>query len=166
MKTVRVLRHLIATQWNTRRLFPVETLDAIETAIAQAEKAHAGEIRFAIETSLPLWSVWNDVAPRQHAFGIFTHLGVWNTEHNNGVLIYLQLADRNVEIVADRGLHQRVSESEWEAACRLMEEHFRAGRFREGSVAGIEAVGSLLARHFPANGGRSSNELSDRPILL
>ena len=166
MKPMRLFRHLIATHWNTRRLFPLDTLDAIEQAIGRAEKTHAGEIRFAIETSLPLLSVWNDIAPRHHAMGIFANLGVWNTEHNNGVLIYLQLADRNVEIIADRGLHGRVSESEWEAACRLMEEHFRAGRFRDGSVAGIEVVGSLLARHFPSTGGRSSNELSDRPIML
>ena len=166
MNPMRLFRHLIATQWNTRRLFPVETREAIEQAIARAEKAHAGEIRFAIETSLPLLSVWNDVAPRRHALGIFANLGVWNTEHNNGVLIYLQLADRNVEIIADRGLHSRVSESEWEAVCRLMEDHFRAGRFRDGSVAGIEVVGSLLARHFPSSGERSSNELSDRPVML
>lgn len=166
MKAMRLCRHLFATQWHTRRLFPPATLGAIEQAIGRAEKSHSGEIRFAIETSLPLLSVLNDVAPRDHALSIFANLGVWNTEHNNGVLIYLQLADRNVEIIADRGLQNRVSSAEWEAVCRLMEEHFRAGRFQAGCAAGIEAVGSLLARHFPGPGGRSSNELSDRPVLL
>ncbi len=166
MKLARMFRHSIAMHWNTRRLFPAETLDAIEQAIGRAEKTHTGEIRFAIETSLPLLSIWSDVSPRDHALSVFANLGVWNTEHNNGVLIYLQLADRDVEIIADRGLHQRVSASEWEAACRLMEEHFRSGRFRDGTIAGIEAVGSLLARHFPAQEGRSGNELSDRAVLL
>ena len=103
---------------------------------------------------------------RVTAGGVFAHLGVWNTELNNGVLIYLQLADRNVEIVADRGLDGRVSLPEWEAVCHLMEQHFRAGRFREGSIAGIEAVASLLARHFPADPGSRRNELPDRPVLL
>jgi uncharacterized membrane protein len=166
MNLARFFRHIIATHWGTRRKFPRETLNLIQNAIAASEKAHSGEIRFAIETSLPLLTVWNDVPARKHALGVFANLGVWNTEHNNGVLIYLQLADRNVEIVADRGLHTRVTAAEWEAVCRLMEGHFRAGRFREGSVAGVEAVASLLARHFPAEPGSHGNELPDRPILL
>ena len=166
MNLVRFFRHVMASQWRTRRKFPTDTLDAIEQAIATSEKTHAGEIRFAIETSLPLLNIWNDVAPREHALGVFAKLGVWNTELNNGVLIYLQLADRNVEIVADRGLHARVTAAEWEAVCRLMEEHFRSGRFPDGSIAGIEAVASLLARHFPVGQGSRRNELPDRPVLL
>jgi uncharacterized membrane protein len=166
MKLARLFRHMVATHWGTRRMFPPASLDAIENAIAASEKAHSGEIRFAIETSLPLLAVWTDVPPRKHAMGVFANLGVWNTENNNGVLIYLQLADRNVEIIADRGFHARVSAAEWEAVCRLMEGHFRAGRFREGAIAGIEAVASLLARHFPPEPGARRNELPDRPVLL
>ncbi len=166
MKLARLLSHAIAIHWNTRRCFPSATLDAIEQAIAGAEKTHAGQIRFAIETSLPLMEVWNDVDPRKHAQAVFAQLGVWNTEHNNGVLIYLQMADRDVEIVADRGVTACVSAAEWEAVCRLMEGHFRAGHFREGALAGVEAVGSLLARHFPAGTGEPGNELSDRPVLM
>ena len=166
MALARLFRHMVASHWGTRRLFPSDTLDAIERTIAASEKAHAGEIRFAIETSLPLLTVWDEVAPRTHALGVFAHIGVWDTEHNNGVLIYLQLADRSVEIIADRGLRSRVSAAEWEAACRLMEDHFRAGRFREGSIAGVEVVASLIARHFPAAAGQRKNELPDRPILL
>jgi len=106
---------------------------------------------------------------RARALEVFAHLGVWDTEHNNGVLIYVQLADRDVEIVADRGFQGRVSLAEWEAVCRLMEEHFRAGRFKEGSIAGVDAIGDLLARHFPPNlktPARSHNQLPDRPTLL
>jgi uncharacterized membrane protein len=94
---------------------------------------------------------------------------VWDTESNNGVLIYVQLADRSVEIIADRGLAGRVSQPEWEGVCRMMEEHFRAGRFKIGSIAGVDAVGALLARHYPAPGprqGSAGNQLPDRPILL
>ncbi len=169
MQISRLIRHAAATHWRTRMLFPAATLDAIEQAIARAEKTHAGEIRFAIETALTPLHILSRMASRARALEVFAHLGVWDTEHNNGVLIYVQLADRDVEIVADRGLQGRVSPAEWEAVCRLMEEHFRAGRFKEGSIAGVDAIGDLLARHFPPNlktPARSHNQLPDRPTLL
>lgn len=168
MRIGRLIRHATATHWRTRMLFPTATLDAIEQAIKRAELTHAGEIRFAIETALTPRHILNDVAPRAHALEVFAHLRVWDTEANNGVLIYVQLADRNVEIVADRGFQGRVSPAEWEAVCRLMEEHFRAGRFQVGSIAGVEAIGNLLARHFPQGSTRAnhSNQLPDRPTLL
>jgi uncharacterized membrane protein len=150
-------------------LFPAPTLDAIEQAIARVETAHTGEICFAIETSLPPLHVLGKVAPRARALDVFSHLRVWDTECNNGVLIYVQLADRSVEIVADRGLSTQVGQAEWEAVCRMMEEHFRAGRFKIGAVAGVDAIGALLARHFPADGSRGrsvGNQLPDRPTLL
>jgi uncharacterized membrane protein len=169
MQIGRLIRHAAATHWRTRMLFPSATLDAIEQAIARAERTHAGEIRFAIESGLTPLHILNGMAPRDRALDVFAHLRVWDTEHNNGVLIYVQLADRTVEIVADRGFQGRVSPAEWEAVCRLMEEHFRAGRFKEGSIAGVNAIGNLLARHFPPNltpPGRSHNQLPDRPTLL
>ena len=169
MQIGRLIRHAAATHWRTRMMFPGATLDAIEQAIARCEQTHAGEIRFAIETALTPLHVLNNAAPRARALEVFSHLRVWDTEHNNGVLIYVQLADRAVEIVADRGLEGRVSAAEWEAVCRLMEEHFRARRFEAGSIAGVEAIGNLLNRHFPPNSKRaaqSHNELPDRPTLL
>jgi uncharacterized membrane protein len=165
----RLFRHAAATNWRTRRLFPKSTLDAIEQAVARAERAHCGEIRFAIETALAPMHIWNGVEPRARALEVFAHLRVWDTEHNNGVLIYVQIADRHVEVVADRGFQGRVTDAEWAAVCRLMEEHYRARRFESGSVAGVDAVGSLLTRHFPPNpahSGESHNELPDRPTLL
>ncbi len=150
-------------------LFSKSTLDAIEQAVARAERTHAGEIRFAIETSLAPLHILNELSPRARALDVFSQLKVWDTEHNNGVLIYVQLADRDVEIVADRGLESRVSRSEWEAVCRIMEEHFRAGRHRAGAIAGVDAVGTLLARHYPPPAGGltpTRNQLPDRPTLL
>src|ERR1700735_3210463 len=117
MRIARLLRHATATHWRTRMLFPTAALDAIEQAIARAELTHGGEIRFAIETALTPKHILNDVTPRAHALEVFSRLGVWDTEANNGVLIYVQLADRTVEIVADRGLQGRVSPAEWEAGC-------------------------------------------------
>jgi uncharacterized membrane protein len=169
MQVSRLVRHTAATHWRTRRLFPSSTLDAIEKAIARVESAHTGEIRFAIETALNPLHVVNGLAPRARALEVFAHLRVWDTERNNGVLIYVQMADRDVEIVADRGFAQRVSAAEWEAVCRLMEQHFKAGRFEVGSIAGVDAIGELLARHFPPQAGQAStshNQLPDRPTLL
>lgn len=170
MQLGRLIRHVAATHLRTRMLFPASTLDAIEQAIGRVEKAHTGEIRFAIETALTPWHIVREVTPRTRALEVFGYLRVWDTDHNNGVLIYVELADHTVEIVADRGVASRVSQPEWDAVCRLMEEHFRAGRFKAGSIAGVEAVGALLARHFPSAAasepGSQHNELPDRPTLL
>ena len=169
MQPRRFLRHAATVHWGARLAFPRSTLDAIEKAIGLAERAHGGEIRFAIETALPPLRVLDGVSPRARALEVFSHLRVWDTEHNNGVLIYVLLADRAVEIVADRGLSGRIAPAEWESVCRLMEQHFRARRFEVGSLAGVDAVGTLLARHFPASqrvAGPAHNELPDRPALL
>jgi|SRR5882757_88529 len=169
MRLRRLIRHISAAHWRTRMLFPKATLDAIEQAVARAERTHAGEIRFAIETSLAPLHVINEMSPRARALEVFAHLKVWDTEYNNGVLIYVQLADRDVEIVADRGFQGRVTQSEWEAVCRLMEEHFRAGRYQAGAIAGVDAVGTLLARHYPSQADQLApghNQLPDRPTLL
>jgi len=166
MRFRRVFRHLSTPHWRTRMVFPQATLDAIEAAVAKAERTHAGEIRFAIETSLGPLQLWHDLSPRARALQLFAHLRVWDTAHNNGVLIYVQLADRAVEIVADRGLHERIGRSDWEAVCRLMEDHFRHGRYRAGAIAGVDAVGTLLARHYPAAASPGENRLPDRPTLL
>ena len=169
MQIGRLIRHAAQTQWRTRMMFPGATLDAIEQAIARAEQTHAGEIRFAIESALSPLPLLNNAAPRARAMEVFSHLRVWDTERNIGVLIYVQLADRAVEIVADRGFEGRVGAAEWEGICRLMEEHFRARRFQAGSIAGVDAISNLLSRHFPASvreSSQSHNELPDRPTLL
>jgi uncharacterized membrane protein len=169
MRLRRFLKHSLASHWATRLKFPAATLDAIEQAITGAEAAHGGEIRFAIETALSPLHILNELTARARALEVFAHLRVWDTAANNGVLIYVQLADRHVEIVADRGFADRVSAGEWEAVCRLMQDHFRAGRFQAGAVAGVEAVGNLIAQHFasrPAGMAQPHNQLPDRPTLL
>jgi uncharacterized membrane protein len=162
----RALRHLMTPAWVARRRFPEATLDAIEAAIRAGERRHAGEVCFAVEAALDLPELWRGAGPRARAVEAFSELGVWDTHANNGVLIYVLLADHDVEIVADRGAAERIAAEEWERVCRAMEEHFRAGRFAEGAVAGVDAVSELLARHFPATGERANpNELRDRPTV-
>lgn len=163
----RWLRHLSSGPWLLRRRFPPPALDAIEQAVRACESRHAGEIRFAVEAALDPLELWRGVTPRQRAEETFARLRVWDTAHNNGVLIYLLLADHDVEIVADRGVGTgRVSQEQWEACCRVMEQHFRDGRFRDGAVAGIEAVAAVLAAHPPQDPADTGNELPDRPALL
>lgn len=163
---MRSMRHLFATRLGTRRRFPAQVLESIEAAIAAAERATSGEIRFVVETALELPEVWSGLSPRERAIQTFSDLHMWNTELRNGVLIYVLLADRDVEILADRGAAERIAQADWEGVCRAMEGHFRAGRFAEGSRAGVAAVGALLERHFPAERGRNRDELPNQPALL
>ncbi len=165
MDLIRVMRHLSIGHAAVRRVFPLRAMNEIENAIREAEARHAGQIRFAVEASLELAPLLAGQTGQQRAIEVFSKLRVWDTEHNNGVLIYLLLADRNVEIVADRGIHVRLGKEVWEAICREMEESFREGHFEAGVLAGIYAVGEHLSRHFPARSGKS-NEMPDSPVVL
>lgn len=140
-------------------------MQAIESAIAESETTHYGEIRFAVESALDVDSLLKGKSARERAIEVFSQLRVWDTELNNGVLIYLLLADHKVEIVADRGVHREVGQQGWDKICREMEQAFRQERFEEGVVAGIHAISEHLLRHYPAQGG-NVNELQDTPILL
>jgi len=149
-----------------RRAFPDVALSRIEAMIGEGEKRHRGQVRFAVEPALPLARVLAGVKPRERALEVFGLLRIWDTEENCGVLIYLLLADRSVEIVADRGIHRRVGDEAWSAVCRKMERAFRGGRFAEGIEAGLAEINARLAEHYPRDGERSDNELPDRPVVL
>jgi len=165
IKVPRLVRHVVTTRWTTRRHFSAPVREAIEQAIRECEARHGGEIRFVVETAFDLPELWRNLPPRQRALQLFGQLGVWNTEHNNGVLIYVDMADHDVEIVADRGIAARVSQAEWDTVCRQMQHHYRAGRFRDGSVVGVLGVGALLGHHFPGK-MPSDGEPSKQPVLL
>lgn len=161
----RWFKHLFMPPWAWRRAFPHATLDAIEAAIHQSENRHNGEIRFAIETSLAPAQVWRGMSGRERAIEVFSNLRVWDTEHNSGVLIYLLLADHNIEIVADRGIDAQVEQSAWEAVAQAMEAAFRQGDFERGALTGIEQVSALLATHVPPRSS-NPNELANRPVVI
>lgn len=164
MDLARFWHHVLMSPLEAKRRFPAETMEAIAREIAAHEKRHRGEVCFVVEAELTTAQLWRGLSSRERAREVFSAEGIWNTEENNGVLIYVLLADRRVEIVADRGIDRAVDQGAWEAICRAMDEHFHAGRFREGSIAGVRAVSELLERHFPAT-GEGKNELADRPIL-
>jgi len=162
----RVLRHLFTGRLTLRRAFPATSLMAIEQAIKQSEASHDGEIRFAVEAALHILPLLENQSARLRSIEIFSQLRVWDTECNNGVLIYLLLADRDVEIVADRGIHTKVGSEEWEEICRAMETAFRQGRFEAGVIAGIGAISTHLQAHFPTERQGGENELADKPMIL
>lgn len=161
----RIFRHLFAPDWLVYRAFPRAALKRIEAAIRQSEAAHRGELRFAVEAGLDLLPVLRGLTPRQRALDVFSRLRAWDTEENSGVLIYVQLLDRDIEIVADRGISAKVGQAQWDAICRRMEEAFRARRFEAGVLEGIAEVTTLLTTHFPAR-RENPDELPDRPVVL
>lgn len=167
MEWKRFFRHLFTTRAALRRAFPDAALSAIDLAITESERRHTGEIRVAIEASLEPIEALRGRGPRDRALQVFAELGVWDTAANNGVLIYLLLADSDVEIVADRGCNGLVATAEWADICRAMESNFRAARFSQGMLDGIGRVGGLLAAHFPGVAdSRNPDELPNRPAIL
>lgn len=161
----RIFRHLSYPTWRVRGAFPASTLQAIKAAISASEKMHDGELRFVVEGGLDLPHLLRKTSARQRAVEIFSQERIWDTEHNSGVLIYVQLADRQVEILADRGIDRKVGQAGWQAICKQMEKAFTAGDFKAGAIAGVTAIGAVLAEHFPAQ-GNNPNELPDSPLLI
>jgi len=165
MKLRRIARHLLVPHWVALRPFAAPVLQRIESAIGSSEQKHDGELRFAVEGGLHLASLWRGQSPRARAIELFAQLRVWDTEHNSGVLIYIQLVDRKIEIVADRGINAKVEQASWDGICRRMEEAFRQRQFEQGAFAAIDEVTALLALHFPP-AGTNPNELPDKPVVL
>jgi uncharacterized membrane protein len=162
---IRFLKHLTAARWQIRRLFPKHSMRAIESAVYASEKLHMGELRFVVEAGLDWPDLLDDISSRERALEVFSHLRVWDTEHNSGVLIYLLLADRKVEIVADRGIDSRVGKTAWISICQDMENQFRTGNFENGVLHGVAAITALLQQHFPAQ-AHNPNDLPNRPTVL
>ncbi|MGZ4996291.1 MAG: TPM domain-containing protein [Methylobacter sp.] len=161
----RWFRHAFMPPWRWRVLFPKTALADIEKAVKDSEHQHSAELRFAVENALALEQVWRSVSARQRAIEVFSNLRVWDTEQNSGVLIYLLLADREVHIVADRGIAKRVAQVEWDNIAKAMQREFLQGDFLSGSLQGIEHITTLLATHFPP-GADNPDELSDKPIIV
>src|SRR5436305_9395697 len=165
MSLKRITRHLLQHHWRAKRVFPQAVLARIEQAIKQGETTHSGQVRFVVEGALDGRPLFRNQPARERALDVFSQLRIWDTAHNNGVLIYLLLADRDVEIVADRGIDVKVGAAGWEKICKEMETDFRAGNFAGGVIKGIQAVSMQLAAHFPKHGG-GENELPDAPVVI
>jgi uncharacterized membrane protein len=162
----RLWRHRWLDESDTRRALPPELLERLARDVAESEARHTGEIRIYVEAGLPASYIWRDATARERAIAIFGKLGVWDTEQNNGVLIYLLLAEHAIEIVADRGLSRHVDAQQWQRIVQGMSEAFRARRYQEGLEQAVDQVTALLVKHFPATpGAANANELPDEPVL-
>jgi uncharacterized membrane protein len=165
MSIRRIGKHLVEHHWRVRRIFTPRVLASIEQVIKSAETGHSGQIRFVVEGALDGAPLFKGQSARDRALDIFSHFRIWDTAHNNGVLIYLLLADRQVEIIADRGIDAKVGAAGWQAICAAMQAEFINGNFEAGVVEGIQAVSRQLAKYFPASGA-GDNELPDAPVVI
>ena len=162
----RILRHRWLDESDTHKAIPPQLVDRLMHRVAASEQRHSGQIRIYVEAGLPMSYLWRGAGARERAVALFGKLRVWDTESNNGVLIYLLLAENAIEIVADRGLSRRVAQDEWQAIVARMGSAFRDGRFEDGLTQALEEVSALLVAHFPlAAGENNRNELPDQPVL-
>lgn len=165
-RLTRLLRHRWFDESDTRRALGPQALERIQQRIASSERAHTGEIRVCVEAGLPLSYLWRGASARERAVSMFGKLRVWDTEANNGVLIYLLLAEHQIEIVADRGIARHAPPGHWESVVDGMRQEFRAGRFEPGLMLAIGAVEALMLQHFPQRQGQGNpDELPNRPYL-
>ena len=165
MNMSRVFNHLLHPPWLVRYKFPPATLDRIEECIKNSETQHSGEICFAVESSISFFELLQNNSSFEHGIDVFSELRIWDTAQNNGVLILLILADRKVEIVADRGLNEKITEDEWQRICQFMEKSFLQNNFEAGVVEGIHEITQLLTKHYPSKAG-TTNELPNKPIII
>ena len=165
MDIQRLIRHLAYLPWLTRRILNANDLRELGQAVQASEARHRGELRFVVEGALDAGQLWRGLTARDRALELFSELRVWDTEENSGVLIYLLLADRRVEIIADRGIHQKTGAEHWATLCRAMEEFFRRGHFKEGLLEGLRGVSAQLERDYPAR-DRNPDELPNTPVIL
>ena len=162
----RLFKHRWLDESDTRRAIPPATVERLAQYVAESERRHTGEVRIYVEAGLPLSYLWRDATPRDRAIALFGKLGVWDTEQNNGVLVYLLLAEHAIEVVADRGLSRHVTPAQWQEIVAHMRDEFRAGRYEEGLKQAVDEVTALLVKHFPAaSDAPNANELPDHPVL-
>ena len=166
-RIARLLKHRSLDETDARRALGDAALERLRARVAASERGHSGEIRICVEAGLPLSYLWRGASARERAVAMFGKLRVWDTEHNNGVLIYLLLAEHRIEIVADRGIDRRAGAAHWHGLVERMSQAFREGRYEAGLEQAVDAVDALLRAHFPlAAGAANPNELPDAPLRL
>ena len=161
----RLTKHLLTTKATARRMFSPESLKVIEEAIAEGETRHRAEVRLIVEASLSWADILAKMPPRQRAIALFSQFGIWDTEENCGVLVYVNIADRKVEIVADRDVARRISNEEWNAICHTMTDNFAKGEFRDSTISALKRLNALLEKHYP-DVGIVNNQLPNHPVVM
>ncbi len=164
----RWIRHWWLDADNARRIITPAGLARLETRVRESETRHRGELRLCVQASLSPMQLWRGVSSQERAIDLFSRLRVWDTEHNNGVLIYLQLADHRIEILADRGLNRHTTPEAWQAMASRLGGALREGRFEDGLNEAIDQVGALMRQHYPVTDSHHPdvNELPDAVVLM
>jgi uncharacterized membrane protein YgcG len=162
----RWARHLWLDASDARKLLTKDGLQRLEQSVRDSEARHMGELRVCVEAGLDASALWHGVSSKERAVALFSQLRVWDTEHNNGVLIYLLVADRRIEILADRGLHSRTGPEVWQGITSQLSTALQAGCYEDGLSHAIQTVGAQLRQHFPATSELNSNELPDAVVLI
>jgi hypothetical protein len=162
----RWIHHLWVGPLHVRRAFPREAFERIERAIAEGERGHRAELRFAVESSLDAVNLWRGTTARERALQVFSEFRIWDTEEDNGVLVYLLWADHAVEVVADRGAMKHVDAAVWQRACAQLVEACRSGRQADGALEAIATIGAALAQAYPSDGRDNPDELPNAPLML
>jgi uncharacterized membrane protein len=165
MNIKRIVKHAMTTQWRVKKYFTPAVLNAIESEISHSETQHSGEIRFVVEGALDGAPLFKNQSAHDRALDIFSRLRIWDTQDNNGLLIYLLLADHAVEIIADRGINAKVGHDEWQTICRSMENEFSRGHFQTGVCDAIKSITKHLVEHFPIS-ETDKNELPNKPVIM
>ena len=166
MNITRIFKHLLHLPWLVHTKFPPQTLTKIEACIQESESLHNAEIRFAVESSLGFFDLLQDISCFDRGVDVFSELRIWDTENNNGVLIFLLLADRKVEIIADRGFNDQIKKDEWTGICQIMEKSFGQKDFEAGVIEGINHITQILIKHYPVNKKGKADELSNKPVIM
>lgn len=164
-KIARLFRHITTTTGTGRMLFPEETLQAIEDVIAEGETRHRAEVHMIVEPSLSISAAWSGTSARERARELFSEYRIWDTEENCGVLVYVNIADHQVEIVADRGIGRLISLAEWQGVCDTMTRGFSNNAYHDGVMAALQELNALLEKHYPDD-GRINDQLPNRPLML
>ena len=163
---LRLLQHSRFDAADARRVLGPDALQRIEARVAASEAHHSGEIRVCVEAGLPISYLRRNATARERAVAMFGKLRVWDTEHNNGVLVYLLVAEHAIEIVADRALSRHVDATGWQRIMATMQSAFHAGQFEAGLNEAVDAIDALLCEHFTlAPGQRNPNELPNAPLM-
>ena len=163
----RAFRHLAATHRGAHKLFSNETMQRLQGAIAEGEATHRGEVRLIVESALPLRKIRRGMSTRQRALDLFGTFRVWDTEENNGVLLYINVADRRLEIIADRAAARTIGDPHWQTVCGLAQRAFKEGQFERGVIEALEAIHGALSDAFPGDANQvRRNELSDIPVVF
>ena len=164
-KLKRAFRHLFTTSRAGKKAFPETTLQAIQEVITAGEKLHRAEVQLIVEPSLPLSEIWEGTSSRERAIELFSTHRIWDTEENSGILIYIDLADHQVEIVADRGIDHITTSDEWRSICQTMTSGFAQGNYHDSAIAALKLLNDILHDHLPDLEGQP-DQLPNRPIIL